>query len=85
MMVLINMGRAAMALWVVYSLVLIFAPAWIHHLPNQKSGIIQFLVAYGLGYLMDRSLSVVRRRKAVLTAGVAPDTAPTPAEDSGTI
>jgi hypothetical protein len=64
MTVLINIGRAAMALWVVYSLVLIFAPAWVHQMPNLKAGIIQFLVAYSLGYLLDRALSVLRRRKA---------------------
>jgi hypothetical protein len=66
MIVLINLGRAAMAAWVVYSLLLIFAPAWIHQLPNLKSGIIQFLLAYALGFLMDRGLSFYRRRKAVL-------------------
>jgi hypothetical protein len=68
MIVLINIGRAAMALWVVYSLLLIFAPAWIHQVPNQKSGIVQFLAAYALGFLMDRGLSVFRRKKAALAA-----------------
>jgi hypothetical protein len=68
MIVLINIGRAAMALWVVYSLLLIFAPAWIHQVPDQESGIVQFLAAYALGFLMDRGLSVVRRKKAALAA-----------------
>jgi hypothetical protein len=74
---LINIGRAAMAVWVVYSLLLIFAPAWIHQLPNLKSGIIQFLLAYALGFLMDRGLSLYRRRRAALAQ---PDM---PAEDAG--
>jgi hypothetical protein len=82
MIALINIGRAAMAVWVVYSLLLIFAPSWIHQAPNQKSGIIQFLAAYSLGYLMDRSLSAFRKRKALATATAS---APAPAEDSGTI
>ena len=77
MIVLINMGRAAMAGWVVYSLLLIFAPAWIHQQPNLKSGIIQFLLAYALGFVMDRGLSVYRRRKAALGE------ADPPAEDAG--
>jgi hypothetical protein len=85
MIVLINIGRAAMAMWVVYSLVLIFAPAWIHQIPNQKSGIIQFVAAYTLGYLMDRSLSVFRKRRAALTIETTPATASASAEDSGTI
>jgi hypothetical protein len=77
MIVLINIGRAAMAVWVAYSLLLIFAPAWIRQLPNLKSGIIQFLLAYTLGFLMDRGLSIYRRRKAALQADM-------PAEDAGT-
>jgi hypothetical protein len=78
MIVLINIGRAAMALWVVYSLLQIFAPVWIHQLPNLKSGLIQFLLAYTLGFLMDRGLSVYRRRKAALSVADAPT------EDAGT-
>ncbi len=67
MVTLINIGRAAMIIWVIYSLLLIFAPSVIHRQPDQVSGIIQFLIAYAAGYLMDRALSAVRRRKAKLT------------------
>jgi hypothetical protein len=35
-------------------------------------GIIQFLIAYAAGYSMDRALSVVRRRKAALSAQAPP-------------
>jgi len=67
MVTLINIGRIAMIIWVIYSLLLIFAPSVIHRQPDQVSGIIQFLIAYAAGYLMDRALSAVRRRKAKLT------------------
>lgn len=41
MIILINMGRAAMAIWVIYSLVLILAPSWVHHaVPTEDSGLI---------------------------------------------
>lgn len=87
MIVLINLGRAVMAIWVVYSLVLILAPSWVHHAPDQKGGIIQFLVAYALGFLLDRSLAVFRRRKAERVAATPspPAPAPAPAGDSGII
>jgi hypothetical protein len=88
MIVLINIGRIALAIWAGYSLVLILAPSWIHHAPDQKGGIIQFIAAYGLGFLLDRLLSVFRRRKAALAAGVASATATAPAsapEGSGVI
>jgi hypothetical protein len=65
MVVLINIGRLAMAAWIVYGLVLIFAPSWLHRPPDQMSGIIQCLLAYALGYLLDRLLGVLRRRRAV--------------------
>ena len=78
MIVLINIGRIALAIWAGYSLVLILAPSWVHHAPAQKGGIIQFLVAYGLGFLLDRLLAVFRRRKAARAAGVAVAIAPTP-------
>jgi hypothetical protein len=68
MIVLINIGRLAMLVWVIYSLLLIFAPAYIHRQPNQVGGIIQFVLAYGLGYLLDRVLGVLRQRKAAREA-----------------
>ena len=78
MMVLINIGRIALAIWVGYSLVLILAPSWVHHAPDLKGGIIQFLAAYGLGFLLDRLLAVFRRRKAARAAGAAAALAPDP-------
>lgn len=88
MMILINMGRIALAIWVGYSLVLILAPSWVHHVPDLKGGIIQFLAAYGLGFLLDRLLAVFRRRKAARAASVAAAMAPDPVsapEGSGVI
>jgi hypothetical protein len=68
MIILINIGRIAMIAWVIYSLLLIFAPSVIHRQPDQMSGIIQFLIAYAAGYSLDRVLSAVRRRKAAQAA-----------------
>lgn len=61
-----------MIAWVVYSLLLIFAPSIIHRQPDQVGGILQFLIAYAAGYLMDRALSAVKRRKAALAPEVPP-------------
>ena len=72
MIILINIGRVAMIAWVIYSLLLIFAPSFIHRQPDQVGGIIQFLIAYAAGYSLDRVLSVVRRRKAALAAETPP-------------
>jgi hypothetical protein len=66
MIILLNMGRLLMMAWVVYGLLIIFAPSILHRQPDQTSGIVQVVVAYALGYLMDRALSVVRRRRAAL-------------------
>jgi len=68
MIVLLNIGRMAMVAWVIYSLLLIFAPNVIHRQPDLIGGVIQFLVAYAAGFLMDRALSVVRRRRAAVDA-----------------
>jgi hypothetical protein len=64
MIVLLNIGRLLMVAWVVYGLLLIFAPSLIHKPPDQMSGIIQVVIAYSLGYLLDRVLGLVRRRRA---------------------
>ena len=50
--------------WVVYALLLIFAPGFIHQAPNQTSGIVQFVVAFVIGHLLDRALGALRRRRA---------------------
>lgn len=72
MIVLINIGRIAMVIWVVYSLLLIFAPAFIHRQPNQTSGIVQFVIAYALGYVLDRILGAMRRRRAAQSTPSSP-------------
>jgi hypothetical protein len=64
MILLLNIGRAVMVAWVVYGLILIFAPSIIHKPPSQTNGIMQVAIAYSLGYLMDRALGLVRRRRA---------------------
>jgi hypothetical protein len=64
MIILLNIGRLAMVAWVIYGLLLIFAPGVVHQPPDQWSGIIQVVIAYSLGYLMDRA----RRRRAKASA-----------------
>jgi hypothetical protein len=68
MAILLNIGRIAMLVWVIYGLLQIFAPSVIHRAPDQTSGIVQVVAAYTLGYLLDRALGRVRRRKADLAA-----------------
>jgi hypothetical protein len=65
---LINVSRFARVVWVVYALLLIFAPRFIHQAPNQTSGIAQFLVAFFIGHLLDRALGFLRRRRAMRLA-----------------
>jgi hypothetical protein len=42
--------------------------AALHRPPDQIGGALQALSAFGLGYLMDRALSFVLRRRAALAA-----------------
>jgi hypothetical protein len=68
MIILLNLGRALMIAWIVYALLLIFAPGVLHRPPDLMGGSVQALTALGLGYLMDRALSLVlRRRRAALS------------------
>ena len=64
MILLLNIARGLMVLWVAYGLVLMIAPSVVHSAPNPTSGAIQALVAFATGYLLDRILSVVLRRRA---------------------
>jgi hypothetical protein len=64
MIILLNIGRLLMVVWVVYGLLLVFAPSVIHKAPDQTNGIIQVVIAYSLGYLLDRALGLARRRRA---------------------
>ena len=64
MIILLNLARALMVAWIVYGLLLMFAPGLLHRHPDPMSGAMQALIAYALGYLLDRALSVVLRRRA---------------------
>lgn len=64
MIILLNIGRLLMVAWVVYGLLLIFAPSIIHKPLHQRNAIVQVVIAYSLGYLLDRALGLVRRRRA---------------------
>jgi hypothetical protein len=73
MIILLNVGRLLMVIWIVYSLVLTFAPQFLHQQPNRFSGLIQCVCAYAVGYLLDRMLSKVRRQKAAENESAAPE------------
>jgi hypothetical protein len=45
-------------------LLLLFAPSVVHSPPHPTSGAIQAIAAFAIGYLLDRILSVVLRRRA---------------------
>jgi hypothetical protein len=64
MILLLNIARGLMVLWIAYALLLIFAPSVVHSPPNPTSGAIQAIAAFAVGYLLDRILSVALRRKA---------------------
>ena len=64
MIIVLNVARLLMVLWIAYGLLLIFAPGIVHSRPNATSGAIQAIVAFAIGYLLDRALSLVLRRKA---------------------
>jgi hypothetical protein len=64
MILLLNIARGLMVLWVAYGLLLMFAPSVVHSPPNPTSGAIQAMAAFAIGYLLDRILSVVLRRQA---------------------
>lgn len=64
MVFLLNIGRFLMLGWALYALVLIFFPALVNHVPDSIGGGIQFVVAYAIGWGLDRLLGMVRRRKA---------------------
>jgi hypothetical protein len=64
MILLLNIARYLMVLWIAYGLLLIIAPSVVHSPPNPTSGAIQAIGAFAIGYLLDRILSVVLRRRA---------------------
>ncbi len=65
MIALLKIGRWLMVVWIMYGLVEIFVPSLLHQTPDQTGGIIQVGVAFAAGYLLDRAISAVRRRRAM--------------------
>ena len=81
MITVLNVARMLMMAWIAYALVLLFEPALLRHAPDPVGASVQALGAFGLGYLMDRALGVLRRRKAEreqreLPAGAGENTNP---------
>ena len=72
MILLLNLARGLMVLWIAYALILIFAPSVVHSAPNPTSGAIQALAAFAIGYVLDRILSLVLRRRAAQADEQAP-------------
>ncbi|MGD0501425.1 MAG: hypothetical protein ABSD02_01710 [Steroidobacteraceae bacterium] len=72
MITLLNLGRLLMVAWIVYALVLLFAPQYLHRPPDNVVAAIQAVSAFLLGHLMDRAIGMLSRRKAMRMAGVAP-------------
>jgi hypothetical protein len=66
---LLNVARFLMVLWIAYGLLLMFAPSVVHSQPNPTSGAVQAIVAFAIGYLLDRALAVVLRRKSASAVG----------------
>jgi|HubBroStandDraft_2_1064218.scaffolds.fasta_scaffold562754_2 hypothetical protein len=64
MILLLNFARLMMLLWIAYGLLLVFAPGVVHSPPKPASGAIQAIVAFAIGYLLDRALSFVLRRNS---------------------
>ena len=64
MIVILNIGRALMVAWIIYALVLMFAPQVLHRPPDDMSAAIQGICAFVLGNLMDRAIGWIRRRRA---------------------
>jgi hypothetical protein len=72
MIVLLNLGRLAMIGWIVYALILLFAPHYLHRPPDNVGAAVQAVAAFVLGNLMDRAIGRLRRRKAARAAAGDP-------------
>jgi hypothetical protein len=68
MIAVLNLGRVLMGAWIAYALFLLFAPHVLHRPPQDVSASLQAIGAFALGYLLDRAVGVLRRRKAQRTA-----------------
>jgi len=73
MIILLNLGRALMVVWIAHALVLVFAPALVHRAADPIGGVVQALIAFGLGYLLDRVLSIVLRRRGPSATSNSPE------------
>jgi hypothetical protein len=69
MIMLLNLGRLLMVAWIVYALVLLFAPQYLHRPPDNVGAAVQAVLAFVLGNLMDRTIGALKRRKAMRMAG----------------
>jgi uncharacterized protein YhhL (DUF1145 family) len=72
MIMLLNLGRLLMVVWIIYALVLLFAPHYLHRPPDNVGASIQAIAAFVLGHLLDRAIGMLRRRQATRMAGSAP-------------
>ena len=67
MILLLNFARLAMVLWIVYGLLLVFAPSVVQSPPKPASGALQAIIAFAIGYLLAHyRSSCAAKRKAPL-------------------
>jgi hypothetical protein len=64
MIALLTLTRWLMVVWIIYALIMLFAPRYLHQQPHDVSASIQAICAFAAGYLMDRAVGVLRRRRA---------------------
>jgi hypothetical protein len=71
MIALLNIGRFLMVVWVLYALILLFVPHYLHRPPHDLSASLQAIAAFAAGHFMDRAVGALRRRRAERDAAVA--------------
>jgi hypothetical protein len=64
MILILNFGRLLMVAWLLYAILLMFAPHLLNQPSSRWSGVIQAAVAFIVGNLLDRAVGALRRRKA---------------------
>jgi hypothetical protein len=64
MIILLNIARLLMVLWIVYGLLLMFAPGVIHSQPNPTSGAIQAIVAFARLFVGSRAIAGTAAKSA---------------------
>ncbi len=77
MIMLLHVGRLLMVAWIVYALILLFAPHYLHHSPDNLGASVQAVTAFVFGNLMDRAIGRLRRRRAAARAPAGPQTGDT--------